>query len=63
MKLPHSPCLPHPPLLPLTPLAPLTPQGLRLPHIFLISEVNCYPILMRDHSFRSLEPLQEYEVT
>ena len=38
-------------------------QNLRLPYIFLISDLNTCPILMYDHANRSLEPpLQEYEV-
>ena len=38
-------------------------KNLRLPHIFLISEVNSCPILMFEYSFQSLWPaLQESEV-
>ena len=37
--------------------------SLRLPHILLISEVNCCPILMFQYLFRSLGPaLQESEL-
>ena len=38
-------------------------QNLRLPYIFLISDLNTCPILMYDHANQSLgPPLQVYEV-
>ena len=38
-------------------------QNLRLPHIFLISDLNTCPILMYEYANQSLgPPLQEYEV-